>query len=120
MDLGGKYATALQAASVSENTGGDILKLLLEGGADPIALGLRQIWTALQTAAHIWDVGKVQVLLEYKADPNTVGGEYGTALKAAVHNAHSDIVALPLSNDTDPNIQGKLNICALRPFLSLV
>jgi hypothetical protein len=40
MDLGGKYATALQAASVGENTGGDILKLLLEGGADPIALGL--------------------------------------------------------------------------------
>ncbi|KAJ7246186.1 hypothetical protein C8J57DRAFT_1678292 [Mycena rebaudengoi] len=34
------------------------------------------------------------------------GGEYGTALKAAVHNADSDIVALLLSNGADPNIQG--------------
>jgi hypothetical protein len=38
------------------------------------------------------------------------GGEYGTALKSAVHNADSDIVALLLSNNADPNIQGELNI----------
>ncbi|KAJ6474364.1 ankyrin repeat-containing domain protein [Mycena sanguinolenta] len=45
-----------------------------------------------------------QLLLEHHADPNIMGGEYGTALQAAAYWEKIDIVQLLLQHHADPNI----------------
>ncbi|KAJ6475433.1 ankyrin repeat-containing domain protein [Mycena sanguinolenta] len=48
----------------------------------------------------------VQLLLEHHADPNFMGGKYGTALQAAAWQGKIDIVRLLLEHNADPNIVG--------------
>ncbi|KAJ6474371.1 ankyrin repeat-containing domain protein [Mycena sanguinolenta] len=47
-----------------------------------------------------------QLLLEHHADPNILGGKYGTALQTAAHEANINIVQLLLEHHADPNILG--------------
>ncbi|KAJ6474361.1 hypothetical protein C8R45DRAFT_1217412 [Mycena sanguinolenta] len=47
-----------------------------------------------------------QLLLEYNADPNIVGGTYGTALQAATYRGKIDIVRMLLEHSADPNMVG--------------
>ncbi|EXL45108.1 hypothetical protein FOCG_13867 [Fusarium oxysporum f. sp. radicis-lycopersici 26381] len=75
---GGRYGTALQAAS-SEGYP-EIVQLLLDKGADINAQG-GYYGNALQ-AASVWGHGEVmQLLLDNGADANRQGGEYGNALQ---------------------------------------
>ncbi|KAF5336202.1 hypothetical protein D9758_017778 [Tetrapyrgos nigripes] len=102
---GGKYGTALQAASLRVNV--DIVKLLLENGADVNAQG-GVFGTALQAASWEGNVDIVKLLLENGADVNAQGGVYGNALQAALFEGEVDIVKLLLENGADVNAQGGL------------
>jgi ankyrin repeat protein len=75
--VGGKYGSALQAASIEGNL--DICRLLLKNGADVNATGGVH-GSALQAASANSCVAVVRLLLEKGADVNVFSG---SALKAA-------------------------------------
>ncbi|KAJ7874624.1 ankyrin repeat-containing domain protein, partial [Mycena leptocephala] len=74
---GGKYETALQTASYSGNH--QIVKLLLEKGADLNAQAGGEYRMALQAASLRAHVETVALLLDKGTDLNVQGGSYGTA-----------------------------------------
>jgi ankyrin repeat protein len=86
---GGQYGTALQATSHS----GDLesVKFLLKSGADPNIQGER--------------TSELSVGVELKFLYG--GGEYGTALQAASHSGHLEIVKVLRASGADPNIRGE-------------
>jgi ankyrin repeat protein len=89
MRAGGKYGTALQAASSMGFL--DAVELLLEMGADP----------NVQGASF--------VILRMFTDMVSAGGRYGTALQAASGAdlpGHLKLVKLLLEKGADPNVQG--------------
>ena len=77
---GGNYGTALQAAS--EYGDETVVQILLNAGADVNDRGFHG--TALQAASTWGHERVVQILLHAGADVNAEGGEYGTALQAAI------------------------------------
>ncbi|KAH7196238.1 hypothetical protein BKA60DRAFT_625831 [Fusarium oxysporum] len=91
---GGKYGTALQAASVGCHKG--IVRLLLNEGADVNAQG-GDYGTALQAASFFGHKEIVRLLLDEGADVNAQDGEYGTALQAASAKGHKEIISLLLN-----------------------
>ncbi|KAL4888052.1 Pfs, NACHT and ankyrin domain protein [Aspergillus ambiguus] len=100
---GGKYGSALQAASVDGDQ--EIVQLLLDKGANVNAQG-GKYGNALQ-AALVGDHKKiVQLLLYNGANVNSQGGKYGNALQAASVGGHREIVQLLLDNGADVNAQG--------------
>lgn len=75
------FGTSLQAASWWGNT--DVVRLLIENGADVNAPGGKQ-GPILQTAAYRQHIDIVQLLIDSGSDLNAQGGEYGTALQAVL------------------------------------
>ncbi|KUL90773.1 hypothetical protein ZTR_00369 [Talaromyces verruculosus] len=69
----------------------DVVKVLLENGADPNAQG-GNYGNALQAASYTGHEAVVKVLLDKDADPNTQGGLYGNALQAASYRGHEAVV----------------------------
>ncbi|KAI5842141.1 hypothetical protein DFP73DRAFT_498411 [Morchella snyderi] len=105
---GGRYGTALQAASYRGHN--KIVKTLLMHNADVNITG-GSFGTALQAAAAYvgghHDSTKndtVKILIENGANINAQGGRYGTALHAASYGCYKTIVDLLLANSADPNI----------------
>lgn len=100
-----RYGSALyEAARVGSL---DIVKLLLENGANPNALGGRH-GSALQAAALWKHSDMVKLLLESGANPNGPDGRYwyGSALQAAAEIGSHNRVKLLLENEADPNAPG--------------
>ncbi|KAF5366877.1 hypothetical protein D9757_011933 [Collybiopsis confluens] len=63
--------------------------------------------TALQTACSAGQIDIVKwLLLQANADPNVIGGDYGTALCAATANCHLEVVNLLLTNRAKVDLQG--------------
>jgi ankyrin repeat protein len=102
MDRSGK--TALLWAS--ERGHSEIIRLLLEKGADINAQG-GENGNAIQCAAREGNLEIVQLLLEKGADINAQGGEYDNALQGAVRRGHLEIVQLLLENGADVNARHK-------------
>ncbi|KAJ7445595.1 ankyrin repeat-containing domain protein [Mycena latifolia] len=114
---GGKYGSALQAAAgaslyflsnsrsdswledrVNVNApGGEVVRLLLENGADVNAMG-GKYGSALQAASFEGYMEVVCLLLKNGADVNAGGGEYGSALQAASYGGCTEVVQLLLKN----------------------
>ena len=68
---------------------------------------LADIGNALHTAAYSGDLGTVRLLLDWGADVNAQGGEYGNALQAAVTGDNVlEVVQLLLARGVDVNAQG--------------
>ncbi|KAF7968342.1 hypothetical protein HWV62_30933 [Athelia sp. TMB] len=100
--LGGRWGTALQAASFFCNL--EMCQLLVERGADVNVIG-GMYGTALQAASY-GDYKICQLLLERGADVNATGGEWGTALQAASHLGRLEICQLLLEHGADVNVAG--------------
>ncbi|KAJ7274627.1 ankyrin repeat-containing domain protein [Mycena rebaudengoi] len=135
---GGKYGSALQAASKAGHM--EIACILLENGADVHALGGKygtalsaafannhmdmirllldngadinssdvMYGSALQTACRRGHTELVKFLLRKGADINAAGGELGSALQAAAANGHADVVQILLDNGAGVNTAGGL------------
>ncbi|KAF7978584.1 hypothetical protein HWV62_45296 [Athelia sp. TMB] len=102
-ELGGKWGTALHAASHSNHL--EITRLLLETGADVDATG-GEYGTALQAASCRGQLEVAQLLLEKGADADATGGEYGTALQAASCRGQLEVARLLLEKGADINATG--------------
>ncbi|KAJ7256364.1 ankyrin repeat-containing domain protein [Mycena rebaudengoi] len=135
---GGKYGSALQAASKARHM--EIACILLENGADVHALGGKYgtalsaavannhmdmicllldngadinssdvvDGSALQTACSRGHTELVEFLLRKGTDIDAGGGELGSALQAAAANGHADVVQILLDNGAGVNAAGGL------------
>ncbi|KAI1307434.1 ankyrin repeat-containing domain protein [Xylaria venustula] len=104
---GGEHGSALVAACLIRRPHRyELVKLLLSKGANIH----EKSWfrgTALQVACYQSDIFTVQLLLDYGAQVNAVGGEYGTALQAAiVHEVDIDVLELLIKHGADVNAVG--------------
>ncbi|KAH7359929.1 hypothetical protein BKA66DRAFT_562105 [Pyrenochaeta sp. MPI-SDFR-AT-0127] len=108
---GGRYSSALQAASANGYEA--VVELLLEKGADINAQG-KFFSNALQVASAEGHEVVVELLLEKGADINAQGGIYDTALQAASSRGHEVVVELLLEKGADINAQGGLYDHALQ------
>ncbi|KAF7976050.1 hypothetical protein HWV62_7962 [Athelia sp. TMB] len=102
-ELGGKWDTALQAASHENHL--EITRLLLEKGADVNASG-GEYGTALQAASYRGHLEIVRLLLEKGADVNAARGTYGTALQVASYRGNLEIALLLVEKGADINATG--------------
>lgn len=96
----------------SENGYYNIVKLLLEYGADPNLRNTNGSTTLMSTSGsddYTWNTDIIRLLLEYGADPNIIHQDYGTAiLIAIIWNGTKDAIELLLEYGA------KLNTCAAR------
>ncbi|OPB42080.1 hypothetical protein A0O28_0031970 [Trichoderma guizhouense] len=104
---GGQYGSALHAAASSRHPQAtQVIKLLLDNGAEIDQAGNDDWKTALQGACYEGTIEVVRFLLGYGADVNAGGGRYGTPLQAAA--------ARRLYEDSsDEEVQTKLLILKL-------
>ncbi|KAF7356057.1 ANK-REP-REGION domain-containing protein [Mycena venus] len=104
--VGGEHGSAFQAAVRNGHT--EIVRLLAEKGADvkTAASAPGTHHTALYLAAEQGYTETVQLLLDNSADVNATGGEYGSALQAAIKNKHTEIARLLLQNGASANSAG--------------
>lgn len=100
---GGKYGTALQAASAMNHR--SWVRLLLKRGADPNARGGLH-GTALRASSYGGFKYVTQLLLKYGADVNAQGSGFGNALQAASDAGKVGVMELLLNQGADPNVQG--------------
>ncbi|KAJ6573159.1 ankyrin repeat-containing domain protein [Mycena vulgaris] len=100
---GGKYGTALQAASYQGCF--EVVQILLEKGGHVNATG-GDYGTALQAASYVGRVDIVQLLVDNRADVKVQGGKYGTALQAGAYRGRMEIVRILLETGADVNAQG--------------
>lgn len=117
---GGHYGNPLQAASAGgygrvlgpeeivghKQTGAyyQVVKLLLENGADVNAVGGHYA-TALQAASAGGHEKIIGLLLDAGAEVNVQGGHYGNALQGALYKGKKEIIKLLLDAGADVNIQ---------------
>ncbi|QYT00974.1 hypothetical protein H0G86_008031 [Trichoderma simmonsii] len=81
---GGHYGSALHAAASSRHPQAtQVIKLLLDNGAEIDQAGNNDWKTALQVACYEGTIEVVRCLLGRGADVNAEGGQYGTPLQAA-------------------------------------
>ena len=100
-------ASALTFACCSESPNKDLVKLLLQSGADINARGGEQQRTILMLSMLHGNTSIVQYLLDEGASVNTQDRKGDTALMLASSSGHSEIVRLLLNYGADINIVGK-------------
>ena len=96
--LGGYYGTPLNAATVRHEL--DIMKVLLDKGADPNIRGNKNGWTALQLACLYSRREAFNILIEHNPDINA-HGPYGTPLQAAAYSGDKPLVRELLHRGAD-------------------
>jgi Ankyrin repeats (3 copies)/Ankyrin repeat len=106
---GGNYGSPLQAAASNGN--GRIVQFLLDHGANVNihGEGEEKYGHALYNASRDGHERIVRLLLNSGADVNQQGGEFNTALLAAIYKGNKSIVRLLLDHGADPNIEGGVN-----------
>ena len=94
-------------AAASSSGGYDVIKILLEKGANINWQG-GKYGCALQAATSAYRLNNVQLLLQYGADVNMQCGHYGNALTAAArHRSHfEEMATLFLEHGADINAHG--------------
>ncbi|MCJ1426002.1 hypothetical protein MMC29_003904 [Sticta canariensis] len=97
----GFHGNALQTASYQGHE--EIVRLLLENGANVNAEGGRTYGTALQAASFQGHEEMVRLLLNNGANVNAEGGQYGSAWYIASELGHKRIVRLLLENGAVAN-----------------
>ncbi|KAJ4858728.1 ankyrin repeats (many copies) domain-containing protein [Trichoderma breve] len=104
---GGHYGSALHAAASSHHPQAtQVIKLLLDNGAEIDQAGNDEWKTALQVACYEGTIEVVRFLIGCGADVNAEGGRYGTPLQAAA--------ARRLNEDSSrEELQTKLSILKL-------
>ncbi len=83
--------TPLHSAAAAHS--GEIVRLLLERGANPNALQ-QGGWTPLHAAAQNGDAEMVRDLIAHQADPKSTNGEGKTAADVADEKGHIEIAAM--------------------------
>ncbi|KAL7270782.1 hypothetical protein RUND412_006504 [Rhizina undulata] len=106
------HGNCLEGAAYSNNA--ELVELFLKAGADPNTPGkISEIGNAIQQAAHHGNAKILRSLLERGGDPNIRGGQYETALQAAInpsihrmwkHQTH--VVRLLLEKGADATVEG--------------
>ncbi|MEJ2665224.1 MAG: ankyrin repeat domain-containing protein, partial [Spirochaetia bacterium] len=82
----------------------DIIKLLIEHGADINKKGYKEGGTVLFYAAQNSNFELVEYLIKVGADINTRDDYGGTALMSAAWGGHAEMVLFLLKNGADPNL----------------
>ena len=101
---GGTYGSALASASARGYK--DVVRVLLEHGAD-VNLGVGgEYGSALASASARGHKEVVEILLKKGADVNMAGGYYGSALASASNDGVRDVVQILLQNGADVNMAG--------------
>eukprot|EP00944_MAST-04C_sp_MAST-4C-sp1_P012559 g12559.t1 len=90
----------------------DIVKLLLEQGADPNKKNKYGI-TPLHQAAREGHTEVCKLLLEKGADPNKAKNNGSTPLHWAAYDGHTEVAKLLLDKGADPNIANKWGLTPL-------
>jgi ankyrin repeat protein len=103
----------------------DIVKLLLEKGADPNDREESRGRTPLHMAAEYGDIELVDLLIRYRADVNAPDRDRNTPLHYAVMRGHKHVAEFLLKNRANSNAQNKdgrtpLHIAALNNNIELV
>jgi ankyrin repeat protein len=96
--VGGRYGTALQAASCKGFR--DVVALLLENGANVNLFGGDYGYALQASCCHGHDEC-VRLLLDHGANVNAKGGEHFTPLLAAAFNGHDHVVETLIQNGAD-------------------
>ncbi|KAI4086273.1 MAG: hypothetical protein LQ344_007691 [Seirophora lacunosa] len=102
--LGGYYGTPLNAAVITGEF--QLMKTLLERGADPSIRGNREEWTSLQLACLYNKPDAFSLLLERGVDVNA-HGRYGTPLQAAAYSGAKPLVRELLHRGADIKVGGQ-------------
>jgi ankyrin repeat protein len=102
----------------------DIVKLLLEKGADPNDREESRGRTPLHMAAEYGDIELVDLLIRYRADVNAPDRDGNTPLHYAVMRGHKHVAEFLLKNRANSNAQNKdgrtpLHITALSNNIEL-
>ncbi|MCJ1436663.1 hypothetical protein MMC27_006044 [Xylographa pallens] len=103
-----RITCALDAACQHRGSCGDVVRLLLDAGADP-NLHIGEYGFPLHTVAWGGNATVVQMLLDAGADPNARSGPYGTALIAASFFGYTEIVSILLAAGADTTAQWNLH-----------
>ena len=72
----------------------------------------------IQILILISDEAIVKMLIESGADVNAQGGEFGNALRAAMHSGYADIIEMLIDSGADVNAQAGPYASALETPLS--
>jgi ankyrin repeat protein len=97
-------ATPLHLASESGNV--DVVRMLIERGADPTAQS-KDGWTVLHHALGSGNVDVVRMLIEHGADPTAQSKDGWTVLHHASGSGNVDVVRMLIERGADPTAQSK-------------
>ncbi len=96
--------TPLRHASGNSNV--ELMKMLIDGGADINPMKGRNAWSPLSWAAEIGDYDLVKLLIAKGAGVNGIG-EFGTSLNGAARNGHFTVAEFLISKGAEANIKGR-------------
>ncbi|KAI1869012.1 uncharacterized protein JN550_005999 [Neoarthrinium moseri] len=108
LDVGWYRTPLINAVCCGDERGPELIRFLVQRGADVNARAQNDVPFALHAAAQRtdFDKGFLEVLMELGADPNAQGGQYHTALQCAAQSGDNLTVEYLLKHGADPNITG--------------